>query len=187
MKHRQRIHIAISSLLTLILACNLPSQVPTPTLEISSMLTGTAHALETAQTSTPPTPPTQTPSSTPTLSLTLTSAAPIVSVSVNTNCRTGPGVAYDLIGALLVGEKAVVVGRYSALNYWIINNPDRSGTCWLWGEYATVVGDTAGLQEYTPPPSPTPSITPSPTITHTPTTSPTPSITPSPTVTPTPT
>ena len=113
----------------------------------------------------------QTSTFTPTISITTTPTVPIVSVSVNTNCRTGPGTVYDLIGALLVGERAVVVGKYTARNYWIINNPDRSGTCWLWGEYATVLGNTAGLPEYASPPTPTPSITPTPTITRTPTTS----------------
>jgi len=93
----------------------------------------------------------------------------MATVSVNTNCRTGPGVVYDLIGALLVGEQAVVVGKYTAGNYWIINNPDSSGTCWLWGQYATVTGNTAGLPEYTPPPTPTPTSTPTPTVTPTPT------------------
>jgi len=93
----------------------------------------------------------------------------MVTVSVDTNCRTGPGVVYDRVGGLLVGEQAVVVGKYSAGNYWIINNPDSSGTCWLWGQYATVTGNTAGLPEYTPPPTPTPTITPTPTFTSTPT------------------
>jgi hypothetical protein len=175
-------------MIVLALACNLPSQAATPTLDIPSILTETALALETLQTSTPfvtISPATQASTFTPTLSITNTPTAPIVSVSVNTNCRTGPGTVYDLIGALLVGERAVVVGKYPARNYWIINNPDRSGTCWLWGEYATVLGNTDGLPEYTPPPTPTPSITPTPTITRTPTISLTPSIMPSQTATPT--
>jgi len=89
-------------------------------------------------------------------------------VSENTNCRTGPGVVYDLVGALLVGEQAVVVGKFSAGNYWIINNPDAAGTCWIWGQYATVSGNTAGLPEYTAPPTPTPTFTPTPSLTPTP-------------------
>jgi hypothetical protein len=84
-----------------------------------------------------------------------------VSVSVPTNCRVGPGVAYERVGALLVGEIAEVVGRHSARNYWIIRNPDRPGElCWLWGAYATPTGNTGVLPEFTPPPSPTPSPTP---------------------------
>ena len=41
-------------------------------------------------------------------------------------------------------------------NYWIVNNPDRPGECWLWGQYASVSGDTSSLPVRTPPPTPTP-------------------------------
>jgi hypothetical protein len=151
-------------------ACNLPSQAPPDPLEVAeAAVTATLVAL----TVNPPlvtNAPVDTPlpTDTPTITPTFTPSVPMVTVSVNTNCRTGPGVVYDLIGALLVGEQAVVVGKYSAGNYWIINNPDASGTCWLWGQYATVSGNTAGLPEYAAPPTPTPTNTPTPTFTPTP-------------------
>jgi len=56
----------------------------------------------------------------------------------------------------MVGEQAEVVGQTTGGGYWIIKNPDRSGECWLWGYYATVVGPTEGLPFYDPPPTPTP-------------------------------
>lgn len=85
-----------------------------------------------------------------------TPGVPMVSVSVDTNCRTGPGQLYDMIGALMVGEQAEVVGAAVGGGYWIIKNPDRAGECWLWANYATAVGETASLPMYTPPPTPTP-------------------------------
>lgn len=111
----------------------------------------------------------------PTISLTATFEIPMVSVSMNTNCRTGPGTIYDYIGGLLVGEQAEVVGRFGDGKYWIIKNPDRLGECWLWGEYATVSGSTLQLPEYTQPPTPTPTSTP--TSTSTATVTPTPTLT----------
>ncbi len=93
----------------------------------------------------------------PTITLTLTPMTPKVSVSVDTNCRKGPGTLYDYIGALLVGETGTVLGKSSDGLYWIIQNPDAPGTCWLWGNYASIVGDTTMLPVYTPPPTPTPS------------------------------
>jgi hypothetical protein len=61
------------------------------------------------------------------------------------------------VGALLIGEIAEVVGRNPTGNYWYIRNPDQSnGFCWLWGEYATLTGNTSVLPVYTPPPTPTP-------------------------------
>ena len=93
---------------------------------------------------------------TATITLTPTSEKTMVSVSVDTNCRSGPGTIYDYIGALFVGEQAEVVGQSADGQYWIIKNPDRDGECWLWDQYAEVVGQTAELTVYTPPPTPTP-------------------------------
>ncbi len=93
---------------------------------------------------------------TPTMTLTPTLDKPMVTVSVDTNCRTGPGKVYPYVGALLIGEEAEVVGESMDGQYWIINNPDMAGECWLWAYYATVTGPVTGLPKYTPPPTPTP-------------------------------
>ncbi len=165
--------ILLSALLIIALtACNLPAgQSP----EVSNLaLTITAQAillnpgvLPVAQdtplpvsTSTPEFTPTVT--LTPTITLTVTPSVPTVTVSLNTNCRTGPGTQYDWIGALVIGQSAEVVGKNSATNYWIIKNPGGPGTCWLWGQYATVSGNTSGLTEYAIPSTPTPSPIPKP-------------------------
>ncbi len=114
------------------------------------------------------------PLATATLAKTPTPPVPMLSVSLNTNCRTGPGRSYDYRGALLIGEAQEIVARSSVPNYWYITNPDRPGEfCYLWGEYATVVGNTEALPEFTPLPSPTPTLTPTPSYTPTPTYTPT--------------
>jgi hypothetical protein len=98
-----------------------------------------------------------TPVFTSTPVFTATSTIPQVSVSVGTNCRTGPGRVYDRVGGLQVGQVAEVVGRNQTNNYWYIRNPNNSNSfCWLWGEYATVTGNFAALPVFTPPPTPTP-------------------------------
>jgi len=154
-----------------VLACSISQTTPTPDAPSGEMIaTSVAQTLiangqalpdtsPPAQlpTMTPPPPPSAIPF-TPTAASSPTPAVPMISVSEDTNCRTGPGKVYDYVGALMVGEKAEVVGKNTPSNYWIIKNPDRSGTCWLWGYYATVVGNTANLQEYVPPPTPTPAI-----------------------------
>jgi hypothetical protein len=87
----------------------------------------------------------------------------MISVSVPTNCRIGPGKMYDRVGALLVGETVPVYARDPGGNYWYIRNPDSpSQFCWVWGEYATVTGITSALPVYTPLPSPTPTLTSTP-------------------------
>ena len=159
---------AVTVLLIASLACS--TQVSTvPTLDPNSINTSIAGTVSVGTTQTAqafidlasPTPslvpPTATPSLTPTPEFTATPSVPLITVSVATNCRVGPGRVYDRIGALLVGEIAEVVGRDSAGNYWYIRNPDRpDGFCWLWGDYATLVGNTGALPIYTPPPTPTP-------------------------------
>lgn len=106
--------------------------------------------------------PTQTLTATP--AFTATPIVPLVSVSVPTNCRVGPGKVYKRVGALLVGEVAQVYGRDPTWSYWYIRNPDSTNDfCWLWGEYASVTGNTSILPVYTPPPTPIPTPTQTPT------------------------
>lgn len=166
--------LSVTVLVIVSLACAV-ANVPAPTQDINAlgtavMQTMVSGATQTAMAVIPvgivdsPTPMptftgmfTPTVTSTPSPVFTATTAVPLVSVSVATNCRVGPGKVYDRVGSLLVGEVAEVVGRNEAGNYWYIRNPRQSnGLCWLWGEYATVTGSFASLPVYTPPPTPTP-------------------------------
>jgi hypothetical protein len=137
----------------------------------NASLTTLPTAFETPASTSTPQPPTLIPTQTltATLSSTFTPLVPQISVSVPTNCRNGPGKIYDLEGALLVGEVAQIYGRDPTGKYWYIPNPNRNGHfCWVWGEYATLSGNTSFLPVYTPPPTPTPTLTPTPTRTPTP-------------------
>jgi hypothetical protein len=173
--------LSVSLLLAVSLACTSSAVVITP--DPNQMGTAIAQTLSVVLTQTaPPLLPTlgpatptstftpELPTFTPTVTLTpsvtvtptplftSTPLVPLISVSVPTNCRVGPGRIYDRVGALLVGEVAEVVGRDSTGNYWYIRNPDASsgGFCWLWGEYATLGGNLSALPIFTPPPTPTP-------------------------------
>ena len=84
-------------------------------------------------------------------------SGPFVQVSIDTNCRSGPGKSYAWLGALMVGEEAVITGKDPSGIYWYIDNPDlEGGYCWIWGFYATITGNTTPLPIYTPGPTPTP-------------------------------
>jgi hypothetical protein len=53
---------------------------------------------------------------------------------------------------LLVGESTEVLGRNADWTYWIVRNPDQpGGTCWLWGQYATLTGSPYNLPVYSTP------------------------------------
>jgi hypothetical protein len=152
------------------LACDLPVMVPTAdpamaqtlaALTVAAMQPPPTLTLLPSDTPVPMLAPTGTltPTSTflPTASFTSTPVPPVISVSVDTNCRTGPGKNYDQVGSLLVGATAEVFAKDPSGEFWYIQNPDDSnGFCWVWGQYATITGDVIFLPIYTPPPSPTP-------------------------------
>ena len=155
------------------MACNIPGTAVSQLSDIQDQVELTVQAqltmqalavtLESLQTTptlaVPPTEttqPSQTPepsvSSTPTITLTPTPAAPMVSVSLDTNCRFGPHLVYDYRGALLKGETVEVVGRHSSQAWVLINNPDGDGTCWITTAYATIQGDVNSLSLAETPP-----------------------------------
>jgi hypothetical protein len=174
-------------LLIVILACG-PNTAVTPTLDQNSVATAIqqtmiAHTLaaldasqsggqqssgDQGQAQQPPTVTntvaviTETPSLTPLPPNTVTPSVPMVNVSVNTNCRFGPGKEYELLGALLVGEQSQIIARDPSGYYWYIQNPDKGGFCWLWGNYATTSGNVASLPVFTPPATSTPTATNTP-------------------------
>jgi hypothetical protein len=187
MLKNHRIYLPATILLIASLACALPSGLVTP--DPNALSTAVAQTLVAGLTQTIPEmlssatqeftptitftmePPTLTSTATSTLTQTPTSTLeiPMVSVSVPTNCRNGPGKVYVMVGALLVGQAAQVYGRDPTSNYWYIRNPDSdAGFCWVWGEYATLTGPFLLLPIYTPPPTPTATLTPLPTFTPTP-------------------
>jgi hypothetical protein len=73
----------------------------------------------------------------------------------DTNCRKGPGVIYEKVGELLVGQTSEVVARYQNGKFWLIKNPSNPALeCWVQGATTKVTGNVASLPEATPPATP---------------------------------
>ena len=160
---------AISTAAAQTVIADLTRNAPQATLSATIEATSTSTFTPEPPTFTPTETLTLTPTLTATPSLTFTPLVPLISVSVPTNCRNGPGKVYDMVGALLVGVTAEVYGRDPTNNYWYIRNTDWGAEyCWIWGEYATLTGPFLLLPVFTPPPTPTPTFTPSPTLSPTP-------------------
>jgi hypothetical protein len=192
MLHPNRIYLPVTILLLASLACFSPSLNTPEVNQLNTYVAQTVNAVLTQNTIQASFPPDLEQSSTVTITLepsafspavTLTSMltltpslillptpiVPLISVSVPTNCRSGPGKVYDLVGALLVGEVAEIFGRESTNHYWYIRNPDSDPEfCWVWGKYATLTGPAVLMPLFTPPPTPTATLTPLPTLTPTP-------------------
>lgn len=80
-----------------------------------------------------------------------------VTVSRDTNCRTGPSIDYDLVAIAEAGEPHEVVAIYPLAYYVVIQNPNGVGDCWLWLGYADQTDFRGlGLPEAVPPPPPEP-------------------------------
>lgn len=160
MKGRMCVAAFVAALLVAMLSCNRPTSVETPA-PANPQPDLPASTLALVSSDTPAR--TETPSETPLPSLTSTETCTptpsvvTLSVSGNTNCRTGPGTVYDLLDSLLVGQTAEVVGRDAEGQNWVIKMPSNPArTCWLWGRYATLSGNWEALPIIEPPPTPTP-------------------------------
>ena len=93
---------------------------------------------------------------TPEITDTATPGPVTISVTRPTHCRSGPGKLFEIVGSLLVGMKANVIGRDSTNQYWYIENPYvYTEYCWVWGQYAEFEGNSQLVPVVTSPPTPT--------------------------------
>ncbi len=91
---------------------------------------------------------------------------PVISASIDTNCRFGPDPSWEVTGYLLVGDESTVHGKSPNGYWWYIENPDVQGDfCWVWTETTVVEGDIDSIPVRQPPAT----LTPTPTNTSTPT------------------
>lgn len=108
-------------------------------------------------------PPTETPTevATPTETPLPTQTAilnPFLTADVNSNVRGGPGTIYDILGNLLQGQMADIIGRNSGSSWWVIVfAPGPDGKGWISDSIVTVSGDTSNVPIVAAPPTPTPS------------------------------
>lgn len=97
-----------------------------------------------------PNPPTVTPVLKATETPRPVETPPVASVSEPTACLAGPGEPYEERLLLEEGDTYDVVGRDAAGEYWILDLV-LDIQCWLLAEGASIVGDTDGLPEISPP------------------------------------
>jgi hypothetical protein len=167
MKYHRILILAIAATALLLQAC-------APGSNESAIQTGIAQTLQIAQLQTaaagggqPQQPAattgpadTQAPTETPSITLTNTPSIPFVSVSQNTNCRTGPSQFYGYVTTANAGQQFEVLATYNGANYVVIRNPNGSGDCWLWLQYANVTNFASfNLPVATQPPTPFPTAT----------------------------
>jgi hypothetical protein len=90
---------------------------------------------------------------TPTIVPTATSSITLASPRDQpVNCRFGPNVSYSIIGFLVAGRQAEVIGKSIDETWWYVRNPsDPSTNCWLSAEFTLIDGDMVLLPVVSPP------------------------------------
>jgi hypothetical protein len=172
MKARQSLFLILVVSALVLSACggaNAESAIQTgvaQTLQIAQLQTAAAgggqqQPLFTATSGAPSDTPL--PQATATITLTNTPSIPLVQVGQNTNCRTGPSSNYGFVTLINTGQQMEVLKVYNGANYVVIRNPNGSGDCWLWLQYATPANFASfNLPVATQPPTPFPTSTPTP-------------------------
>jgi hypothetical protein len=162
---------SFSVVLLILTGCNLPSSLndPQSTLAYDAILAtaqaGAAGTLTQEAMSAPSLTAAPVLTETATVQA-VTQAVPtsnqaMVSVSKETNCRVGNDVSFERVGGLLPGVTAEVIAMDTTKQYYYIRNPQKpTEFCWIWGFYATTVGDLNILPLFTAMPTPTVTVTP---------------------------
>lgn len=140
----------ILTLVSILTSCNLtaldptttPLSTPIPASAPTTFSTPTLLPIETLlaiDTSTP------IPPATPGITLAAPKDQPV-------NCRFGPEISYAVVGALIVGRQAEVIGKNADETWWYVRNPsDPSANCWLSAEFVVVTGNVDSLPVVGPP------------------------------------
>jgi hypothetical protein len=163
--------VSLIILIFAVFAYNIPAEGAQLHGEAQTAAASTLLAMVTPQTSATPLPaltlvlqsstPSNIPGSQPTHTSTPSYSVPMLTLRDATNCRTGPGLAYEIIVTYPIYQTLEIVGRYDPGNFWLVKSSDSpTGNCWLWGEYADVVGSYWTVAPVTPPPTPIASVTP---------------------------
>ncbi|MFZ1395651.1 MAG: SH3 domain-containing protein, partial [Candidatus Promineifilaceae bacterium] len=89
----------------------------------------------------------------------VTNGSPFVTILVDLNIRSGPGVAYDRLGFFLKDSTAQVLGQDPASGWWLVACPSdvSAPQCWVsGGPQYTLASNVAGVPVAAVPPTPTP-------------------------------
>lgn len=143
---RNHLWIAVIVLNLGLSSCNLPRAQPTATTASTpapalDTPTSSASVLTPVNTATLQNVelPIATPTSTPSVFLAAAKAQPV-------NCRFGPEVSYAIVGFLVLGRQAEIIGRNEDSSWWYVRNPsDPSTSCWLSAQFVDTVGDVQSL------------------------------------------
>jgi hypothetical protein len=98
------------------------------------------------------------------LPVTATPSLDIFTITLATNCRSGPGAEYPILTTFPVGAALNTVGRNEDSSWFYFDQPGEK-PCWVISRNGTLSGDPTGLPVQVAPPTPIPTPLPPPTPT----------------------
>jgi uncharacterized protein YraI len=149
---RNRLWVVAIAFVFGVSSCNLPA--PQTTRTPAAAATPTLDApTSSASTLTPSPSATRVSLELPTIAPTSTSSVFLAAPRDQpVNCRFGPGLSYAVIGALVLGRQAQVIGRNADSTWWYVRNPsDPSTSCWLSADFVETEGEVQSLPVVSPP------------------------------------
>lgn len=147
---RRSLQLLLGTLMTLALAgCNFPGAAPAglPSSQ-DQAATGVAATLTAAAPASAQTPfASPAPAFTPVPSA--TAGKPLLTITGDSNCRTGPAASFTVVTSFSAGTELSILAKNTPSNYWLVAIPTSTDTCWVSGENAKTSGDLAAIPEAT--------------------------------------
>lgn len=84
---------------------------------------------------------------------------PLVTVLVNSFCRSGPSINYDKLTSFTPGTQIPIAGYYRKKDgtiWWNVIRPDTKTDCWIFEKLVSVCIPIENVTLLVPPPTPTP-------------------------------
>ncbi len=153
---KRRILFSVIAILGLMISCNLPSAAPADSVTETPSATADVNS-GALITDTPTLTATGVAVSTETPTLTATACSPTVIANTPVNVRSGPGIVYGIIGALVQGGSAKIAGKNYDGTWWYIDFVGGdSGHGWVGASVVTASCVPATLTVIAAPPTPLP-------------------------------
>ena len=139
---KSRSLLSMLALVLALLACNLPSTLPTETPTLALLTPSSTQAISTSA-------PTFTalPSNTAAPTATFTPSVPVaLPKEVAVNCRLGPGTGWIVLSGLNVGTSSQITGKTGDGSWWQIVDPLSSGRrCWVSSSVTNTAGNVGSI------------------------------------------
>jgi len=161
--------LAVLSLILMLLACSLPTQIGTPTPIAPTEIKAPVFTLTPEATftliPTASTTPIPTITFTPSITPTPTFSFPTVTVNKQAHCRYGPSSAFLHAADLYPGDIGTVRGRFEYSSWLYVKFEKINYYCWVSPSVVDVIGDvntlyyeeldlqSIGYNQYGPPPN----------------------------------